>query len=305
MDMALMVVGVIVLGAGDRLGGVAQRRRASSETEEATRRVYEEEEREHQRRERRRRSLSRSRRRLRCRSRSPPGSQRRAGRSGVTSARCWRRRARRAQRPARRADRRRQDAGRLPAEPRRAGREPDRRAAHALRLAAEGARGRRPAQPARPDRGDGPADPGRDPHRRHAVGPQGAPAGAAAANAADHARIAEPAAQPRGQLPLFADLSTVVVDEIHAFATGKRGDLSALALSRLQRIAPGLRRVGLSATDRRSRSLSRLAGAGGRCRDGRRWCRAIPAPSRDISIMLPEDERIPGAAIAAAGRRRR
>ena len=47
---------------------------------------------------------------------------------------------------------------------------------------------------------------------------------------------------------LFADLKTVVIDEIHAFATGKRGDLLALALARLQAIAPGFRRVGLSAT---------------------------------------------------------
>src|ERR671921_727181 len=36
---------------------------------------------------------------------------------------------------------------------------------------------------------------------------------------------------------LFANLSTVVVDEIHAFATGKRGDLLALSLSRLQRLS--------------------------------------------------------------------
>src|ERR1044072_3820588 len=47
---------------------------------------------------------------------------------------------------------------------------------------------------------------------------------------------------------LFSDLKTVVVDEVHAFATGKRGDLLALALARLQRIAPDLRRVALSAT---------------------------------------------------------
>jgi len=47
---------------------------------------------------------------------------------------------------------------------------------------------------------------------------------------------------------LFSDLKTVVVDEIHAFATGKRGDLLALCLARLQTIAPRLRRVGLSAT---------------------------------------------------------
>ena len=52
---------------------------------------------------------------------------------------------------------------------------------------------RRPAQPARPDRGDGPADPRRNPQRRHAVRPQGAPAHPPAADPADHAEIAEPA----------------------------------------------------------------------------------------------------------------
>mgnify|MGYP006203264475 CR=1 FL=1 len=40
----------------------------------------------------------------------------------------------------------------------------------------------------------------------------------------------------------------VVIDEIHAFAPGKRGDLLSLALARLRHIAPGLRCVGLSAT---------------------------------------------------------
>lgn len=47
---------------------------------------------------------------------------------------------------------------------------------------------------------------------------------------------------------MFADLQTVIVDEVHAFATQKRGDLLSLSLARLQRIAPVLRRVALSAT---------------------------------------------------------
>lgn len=47
---------------------------------------------------------------------------------------------------------------------------------------------------------------------------------------------------------MFADLKTVVIDEIHAFAPGKRGDLLSLSLARLQAIAPMMRRVGLSAT---------------------------------------------------------
>ena len=49
-------------------------------------------------------------------------------------------------------------------------------------------------------------------------------------------------------LTMFAGLKTVIIDEIHAFATGKRGDLLSLCLARLQSIAPAVRRVALSAT---------------------------------------------------------
>jgi ATP-dependent Lhr-like helicase len=47
---------------------------------------------------------------------------------------------------------------------------------------------------------------------------------------------------------MFQGLRTVVVDELHGFAKEKRGDLLSLSMSRLQKLAPGLRRVGLSAT---------------------------------------------------------
>ena len=47
---------------------------------------------------------------------------------------------------------------------------------------------------------------------------------------------------------LFGGLKTVVVDEVHAFATGKRGDLLALGIARLTTLSPTLRRVALSAT---------------------------------------------------------
>ena len=47
---------------------------------------------------------------------------------------------------------------------------------------------------------------------------------------------------------LFANLNTVVVDEVHAFAKEKRGDLLSLSLARLTTLAPRMRRVGLSAT---------------------------------------------------------
>jgi ATP-dependent Lhr-like helicase len=47
---------------------------------------------------------------------------------------------------------------------------------------------------------------------------------------------------------LFGDLSCVILDELHALAPSKRGDLLALDLSRLLTLAPQHRRVGLSAT---------------------------------------------------------
>uniref|UniRef100_UPI003558978C ligase-associated DNA damage response DEXH box helicase n=1 Tax=Falsiroseomonas oryziterrae TaxID=2911368 RepID=UPI003558978C len=47
---------------------------------------------------------------------------------------------------------------------------------------------------------------------------------------------------------LFAGLSAVVVDEIHALAGTKRGDQLALGMARLATLAPFARRVGLSAT---------------------------------------------------------
>jgi ATP-dependent Lhr-like helicase len=54
-------------------------------------------------------------------------------------------------------------------------------------------------------------------------------------------------AHPRADR-LFAGVKTVVLDELHALYNSKRGDLLALGLSRLQILAPGHRRVGLSAT---------------------------------------------------------
>lgn len=47
---------------------------------------------------------------------------------------------------------------------------------------------------------------------------------------------------------IFATLKTVIIDEVHAFAASKRGDLLCLSLARLQAIAPAMRRVALSAT---------------------------------------------------------
>jgi len=47
---------------------------------------------------------------------------------------------------------------------------------------------------------------------------------------------------------IFSGLKRVIVDEIHALYESKRGDQLMLAISRLQSLAPDMRRVGLSAT---------------------------------------------------------
>ncbi|HYC99235.1 ligase-associated DNA damage response DEXH box helicase [Brevundimonas sp.] len=51
-----------------------------------------------------------------------------------------------------------------------------------------------------------------------------------------------------GARSYFADLKCVVLDEVHAIWSGKRGDLLSLGLGRLQKYAPAMRRVALSAT---------------------------------------------------------
>jgi ATP-dependent Lhr-like helicase len=47
---------------------------------------------------------------------------------------------------------------------------------------------------------------------------------------------------------IFGGLKTIVVDELHAVAGTKRGDLLSLGIARLRRLAPWARAVGLSAT---------------------------------------------------------
>ena len=55
---------------------------------------------------------------------------------------------------------------------------------------------------------------------------------------------------------LFSDLKCVVLDELHAIAPSKRGDLLALDLARLRRLAPNHIAFGLSATVARPTELS-------------------------------------------------
>ncbi len=57
---------------------------------------------------------------------------------------------------------------------------------------------------------------------------------------------------------LFGSLKRVVLDELHALVTSKRGDLLSLGLARLFRLAPGLTIIGLSATVAEPEDLSRF-----------------------------------------------
>ncbi len=57
---------------------------------------------------------------------------------------------------------------------------------------------------------------------------------------------------------LFGNLKRVVLDELHALVTSKRGDLLSLGLARLWRLAPGLAMTGLSATVAEPEDLCRF-----------------------------------------------
>jgi ATP-dependent Lhr-like helicase len=85
-----------------------------------------------------------------------------------------------------------------------------------------------------------------------------APAPRPARHSADDARTARAAAGlGADSATLFADLKRVMLDELHALAASKRGDLLALGLARLRAIAPALRATGLSATVRDPAELAR------------------------------------------------
>ena len=84
---------------------------------------------------------------------------------------------------------------------------------------------------------------------------------------------------------MFGRLRAVIVDEIHALAGTKRGDLLALGLARLARIAPASYRIGLSATAAHPDALARWIGAGV---GAVRLVRGVPGAVADVSILVPD-----------------
>lgn len=91
---------------------------------------------------------------------------------------------------------------------------------------------------------------------------------------------------------LFAGLRRVVIDEVHAFATGKRGDLLALALSRLHALAPQMQRVALSATLADPESYCAWLAPWGEI-DTVTLVEGEPGAPPQVEILLPEEERVP------------
>jgi len=89
----------------------------------------------------------------------------------------------------------------------------------------------------------------------------------------------------------FADLKCVIVDEIHAIAASKRGDLLSLGLATLASWAPACRFLGLSATVRDPQGLADWLDVRG---DGRgvRILQADGGVSAEVDILISR-ERIP------------
>jgi ATP-dependent Lhr-like helicase len=94
---------------------------------------------------------------------------------------------------------------------------------------------------------------------------------------------------------LFSSLKRIVLDELHALVTSKRGDLLSLGLARLWQLAPQLRAIGLSATVAEPESLARFLVPQ---RDGRSEAADIViagGAAAPVVEMLDTKERLPWA----------
>ena len=81
---------------------------------------------------------------------------------------------------------------------------------------------------------------------------------------------------------MFKGLKRIVIDEIHALADSKRGDQLMLALSAIQNMCDGLRRVGLSATVEDPAAIAKYLA---RHPDPCDIVMADPGPDPDISML--------------------
>ena len=83
--------------------------------------------------------------------------------------------------------------------------------------------------------------------------------------------------QPGG----FEGLASIIIDEVHALAGTKRGDQLALLLARLGGVAPGARRIGLSATVAHPAAIAAYVGS------DTKIISVAGGAAPDISMILP------------------
>jgi ATP-dependent helicase Lhr and Lhr-like helicase len=98
---------------------------------------------------------------------------------------------------------------------------------------------------------------------------------------------------------LFETLRRVVLDELHALVTSKRGDLLSLGLARLFRLSPAVRTVGLSATVSEPDALRRFLVA--QCASGEHLADLVIADggAQPIVTMLDTAGHLPWAGHSA------
>jgi ATP-dependent Lhr-like helicase len=94
---------------------------------------------------------------------------------------------------------------------------------------------------------------------------------------------------------LFGSLKRIVLDELHALVTSKRGDLLSLGLARLWRLAPEMRAIGLSATVAEPESLARFLMPQPRGREVSADIVVAGGAAAPIVEMLDTKERLPWA----------
>jgi len=87
----------------------------------------------------------------------------------------------------------------------------------------------------------------------------------------------------------FGNLKCIVLDELHALANSKRGDLLSLGLARLAVLAPAMRRVGLSATVAEPDELRRFLMPQGEKENLSDVVVAPPGATPEISILVPHN----------------
>lgn len=97
---------------------------------------------------------------------------------------------------------------------------------------------------------------------------------------------------------LFATLKRVVIDEVHAFATSKRGDLLSLSLARLQALSPEMQRVALSATIADAAGFRAWLAPGGDP-EAVTLVEGEKGAAPEVSVLLPEEQRVPWSGHAA------